>query len=289
MDQALLNEEQSRSLAISFIQKLAEEFANEFTKEGLANLLKSLECFLYDPLYPEVWRETYEGVFGQSFIPETLLTKEEVFTNLIEFCVRFIYDWGIDLSETVRVLFKIRFYRESCFLELNRYREFLNNVPVQQKRASPTPISVFKTADVKPSISIHQNNQNRYLGYARVLIPLYLDRLWHDRKSYFSDEGFDEFTDYISILTSDSAFEGQLEDVYPTVFGKTYSSDDKISTDGIFTLMIHHCAYFAFGFQFGCRELLNYLFLIRHKPQHYQYENEIWTEELNKLVFKYDH
>ncbi|MCF7852464.1 MAG: hypothetical protein K9M07_04395 [Simkaniaceae bacterium] len=290
MTQTLFNEEQSRILALSFMQKLAEEYSSAFTEEGLSNLLKGIDCCLSDPLYPEAWRETYEVAFGQSFTPETRLTQEEIYTNLIEFCVRFIYDWGIDLSETVRQLFTIRFefHRENGYIELRHYKKFLENIPAQQERVPSHSISVFKMRDLEPGFSMHQNNKNTFLGYAKLVIPEYLGRLRQDVRAYFSKDGFEEFSIYMGIIDGDAAFEDELLDnVHIAIFGKSCDAEPDTSTDIIFTLMIQHCAYYVFGFQFQVRELLNYLFLIRYKPQACQYENAIWIEEVDKLVAKY--
>jgi hypothetical protein len=289
MDQLLFNAQESRLIAISFMEKLSEEFRGEFTEEGRANLLKGLDCLINDPLYPEVWRETCEVVFGRVFTPKSLLTKEEIYTNLIEFCVRFIYEWGVDLSQAARALFRIRFYRDNYRLELKRYQTFLHTNQVSEIKISSSPVSVFKTGVVKPSFSIYQNNKTSHLRCALLLIPRYLRRLSEERASYFSEEGLEQTGDYVLDLSADPAFEGNLLDhVYVVAFGIVCDLDPEMSIDSIFTLMIQHCAYFVFGFNYGSKELLNYLFLIRYKPGFYQYENQMWIEEFNKLVIQHD-
>jgi hypothetical protein len=287
MEQLLFNAQESRLIAISFVQKLLEEFGAEFTEEGRAHLLKAFDCLINDPLYEEVWRETCEVVFGRVFTPKSLLTKEEIYTNLIEFCVRFIYEWGVDLSEAVRALFKIRFNRDDGFLELKQYQAFLDTPLLQEKGATTYSVSVFKASAVKPNFSIHKN---MFLGYAKLLMPEYLYRLREYKKSYFSDKSFQQFTHYASIVRDDPAFESELfEDIYLLAFGRICNLPPETSTDAVFTLMIQHCAYYVFGFKLCTREVLNYLFLIRYKPEFCQYENEIWMQELEKVVYKYNY
>lgn len=142
------DEEQSRELATRFIERLLIECRDRFSSIGLENLSKSVCCFLGDPAYPEVWRETYENTFGMHFSKETRLNGEEVFTNLIDFSLRFVYEWGIDISEASRLLFLICFKPNEYQKERGIWQEEASNL-LRKKTSISCSSPFFRLREVK--------------------------------------------------------------------------------------------------------------------------------------------
>jgi len=98
-----LTPEQSWNAILSFTKDLSEKNPS-FSK--LFNHLKDSSGAFED------WKNNYLTVRGRTLSPEQLLTQEEVFTTLIELCSLYIYKFGNDFRDILRLLYLIRYVPE---------------------------------------------------------------------------------------------------------------------------------------------------------------------------------
>ena len=227
-----------------------------------------------------MWRETYQDTFGKTFSNETYLTKEEVFTNLIEFCLRFVFEWNIDLSETVRLLFQIRFRPKEHPREVAIWEELCSQ-PLEELSQKKT-ISIFKLHHPHREIKLDDKRFSELDGFDLSID--YIERLLNECKHLFSEDGVVEFGIFSSIFSSDPGSSDLWRYAYQRAFGKVFSEKTLLTKEEVFTCMIDYVAQYCYGWTFNLREAINLLILIRHKPDTYEFERNIWKQEVKKLL-----
>src|SRR3972149_7062145 len=123
MGEKLFSENQSRDLMAGFLQDLQKHCKERFTPEGIEEFENFLFIPFGDPGFPEDWEESYERTFGMPFSDDTLLTEEEAFTAMIEFCALHIYQWGFGISEVLNLLFLVRYKPDETQKERALWKE----------------------------------------------------------------------------------------------------------------------------------------------------------------------
>src|SRR3972149_6983128 len=123
MGERLFSENQSRDLMAGFLDDLWKNSKERFTPVGMEEFESFLSFLFGDPAFPLDWKKSYERNFGMSFSDDTLLTEEEVFTTMTEFCAHYTYHCGYDISEVLNLLFLVRYKPEETQKERALWKE----------------------------------------------------------------------------------------------------------------------------------------------------------------------
>lgn len=283
MSPCQFNESQSSALAAHFLSELTQICKGRFLPSDFEALLKGVGFVFQDPLYPEIWNETYQDTFGKTLCSQSCLTKEEVFTNLIELCLRFVFEWDLDVSETVRLLFNMRFHPEKHVQEVALW-ERLCAEPLKEITYH-TKISFFKFHQPPRKITLNYPDFSEYGAFS--LAHRFLDSLWQTCRHFFSQDGAEEFACVVSDFDGEPAAPADWATAYRRSCGKIFTDETLLTEQEVFTCMIDYVGQYWYGWTLNLQETLNLLLLMRHKQEAYAFQHNLWEEEKYKIKTNY--
>jgi hypothetical protein len=114
------------------------------------------------------------------------------------------------------------------------------------------------------------------------IMLFFLDTIWDYRQGKFSEFGEDELGAYLGYLFIDPGTSEDWSECYKIVYGE--SENELVSQEEVFTLMLEFAAQYAFKKIYRVDELLEYLHMIRYRPNEYTKEWSWWNRAVQRTV-----
>lgn len=128
MDQPRFTGYFCKELMAAFLESLWKKCKERFTEKAMNEFGGVLGCIFSDPGFDDDFRESYAYTFGKQYSDDLLLTENEAFTLIIEYCAKYIYDCSYDISEVLHLLFLVRYQPKDAQKEKTLWKETIREL-----------------------------------------------------------------------------------------------------------------------------------------------------------------